>query len=43
MQGTCPPAYAITPVTPALGTEYLLVGLGSGVVGAYSLATGACV
>ncbi|KAF5835940.1 hypothetical protein DUNSADRAFT_6650 [Dunaliella salina] len=39
-QGSSPPAYAITPVTPAMGTEYMFVGLGCGVVGVYSLATG---
>jgi len=41
-QGKCPPAYAITPVIPAMGTEYMFVGLGCGVVGTYSLATGLC-
>ena len=40
LQGTCPPAFTITPVTPAMGSEYMFVGLGCGVVGAYSMATG---
>eukprot|EP00983_Pelagomonas_calceolata_P075246 1152903-Pelagomonas_calceolata.AAC.5 len=40
LRGSNPPAYAITPVTPAMGTEYMFVGLGCGVIGAYSLATG---
>jgi hypothetical protein len=40
LQGAWPPAFAITPVNPTLGTEYMFVGLGCGVLGVFSLATG---
>ncbi|KIZ03210.1 tRNA-dihydrouridine synthase A [Monoraphidium neglectum] len=38
--GTAAPAYALTPALPSLGSEYLLLGLGAGMLGAFSLATG---
>jgi hypothetical protein len=38
--GTAPPAFALTPALPGLGTEYLVMGLGAGMLGVYSLATG---
>lgn len=40
-RGTSPPAFAVTPRVPGLGSEYLVVGLGHGMVAMYSLATGA--
>lgn len=39
--GTAPPAYAITPSFKLMGTEYLFMGIGAGVIGVFSLATGA--
>ncbi|WIA07976.1 hypothetical protein OEZ85_007449 [Tetradesmus obliquus] len=38
--GTAAPAYALTPTLHTTGSEYLLMNLGCGVVGAFSLATG---
>ena len=38
--GMQPPAYAASPTIGALGSEYLFVGLGCGVIGVYSIATG---
>ncbi|KAI8464836.1 MAG: hypothetical protein J3K34DRAFT_525879 [Monoraphidium minutum] len=38
--GTAAPAYALTPVLAGLGTEHLILGLGAGMLGAFSLATG---
>lgn len=38
--GQAPPAYAVSPTIGALGSEYLLVGMGCGMIGVYSLATG---
>ncbi|GAX78878.1 hypothetical protein CEUSTIGMA_g6317.t1 [Chlamydomonas eustigma] len=38
--GTNAPAYAVSPTVSALGSEYMFVGLGCGVIGVYSLATG---
>ncbi len=40
-QGHSAPAYALSPSVPSLGSEYMFAGLGCGVVGVYSLATGA--
>ncbi|GFR51729.1 hypothetical protein Agub_g14180, partial [Astrephomene gubernaculifera] len=42
-RGACAPAYALTPRVPSLGSEYLIAGLGCGLLGWYSLATGALV
>lgn len=39
--GRAAPAFALVPPPAALGTEYLLLPLGGGVLGAHSLATGA--
>lgn len=38
--GQAPPAYAVSPTIGALGSEYLFVGMGCGMIGVYSLATG---
>jgi hypothetical protein len=38
--GTVPPAFALTSTLPSLGSEYLIMGLGAGMLGVYSLATG---
>ena len=38
--GAQPPAFAASPTIGALGSEDLFVGLGCGVIGVYSLATG---
>ncbi|KAG2500495.1 hypothetical protein HYH03_001274 [Edaphochlamys debaryana] len=42
-RGACPPAFAVSPRVPGLGSEYLVVGLGHGLLGFYSLASGALV
>jgi hypothetical protein len=39
-QGRACPAYALSPPVHALGSEYMFVGLGCGVVGVHSVATG---
>ena len=41
-QGRAAPAYALSPVISSLGSEYMFVGLGCGVVGVFSIATGEC-
>jgi hypothetical protein len=40
LQGQAAPAYVITPTVTPLGSEYLITGLGCGVLGVHSLATG---
>ena len=40
MQGRSPPAFAVSPTVDVLGSEYLFVGLGCGMVGVHSMATG---
>ncbi len=39
-QGTAAPAFALTPPVNTLGSEYMFVGLGCGMVGVFSVATG---
>ncbi|KAF6259108.1 hypothetical protein COO60DRAFT_1700968 [Scenedesmus sp. NREL 46B-D3] len=39
-EGTAAPAYALTPALNTTGSDYLLMNLGCGVAGAFSLATG---
>ncbi|KXZ48331.1 hypothetical protein GPECTOR_28g737 [Gonium pectorale] len=41
--GSAPPAYAVSPVVPGLGSEYLLVGAGHGMLAVHSLASGALI
>jgi hypothetical protein len=38
--GTAPPAFALTRALPGAGTEYLVLGLGAGMLGVFSLASG---
>jgi hypothetical protein len=40
LQGQAAPAYVVTPTVTPLGSEYLITGLGCGVLGVHSLATG---
>lgn len=39
-RGTAAPAFAVTNITTGVGSDYLFIGMGSSMLGIYSLATG---